>query len=431
MMRVPALMLVWGAFAGLASAAEPFDFSTASSRRVDVVMIGDSNQVLGGHGWDEGYAAVLAERYGEFATGVFSVGENKQSGAGAGYKANAVATTGMRNARTEGAPERLCRWLSAEGEYHFANYLEVYKSRLTVLPGPGMDIQRGSVLDHDSRLRFWYSYGTYPSGNGSFVPSIRSNEDPFGVYLRGDRISTRGEWGVHLGTLDLEASTPGGRSGALGFFFFNNAEPLVAPALFYYVRAEDLDRPTGTSVSTLYYGGGRSARDMAHTLQIMKDDTIGLFFEHILRANRRGSIVVRMNSGLNDREETEPSVGPARVAQGNSAAAYADNMVAMIRRIQEYAEKNHLDASQLHFVISTSHPISTPNDPKLTSYEQAALGVPAMVPGASVRVVILSSLITADEMSAAGYYNTPEDHAHLTRAGYVELSRREIDALTN
>lgn len=430
-MRYAVLCVILGVVCGLSRGGEPFDFSVASARRVDVVMIGDSNQVLGGHGWDEGYAAVLSERYGQFATGLFSVGENQGNGSGSGYGARVLWTTGRRNVRYQVGPEALQRYLHVEREYHYANSLEVFKGRIGSLPGPGMTVSSGSALHHDSRLRFWYSYGTYPYGSGRFCPTIRRDVPPYDVIARSDPIQTLGAWGAHIGWLDAESSESGARDDELGFYLYNNQSPLVSPAIFYYVRVEDRTLRRGTSVSTLCYSGGVSSRGVAVALRTMKDDMLGLYFDHIVRANRTGEIVVRICEGYNDLHEPSRSVGPAGVVPGNSGAAFADNTVAMIDRLRGLFERRGYGVDRLHFVITTPPPTSTPNDPMLLAYEQAAAGIPLLVPDASVRVVVLSSLTTAEEIESSGYRLEPESPYHLTRPGYIEMARREIDALTN
>ncbi len=60
-----------------AEALAPF-FDQAASGRVDVVGIGDSNQLYAGHGWDTGWAVALAERYGLYATGLHSAESSNQ-----------------------------------------------------------------------------------------------------------------------------------------------------------------------------------------------------------------------------------------------------------------------------------------------------------------------------------------------------------------
>ena len=62
----------------------PF-FDRAAATRVDVVMLGDSNQVFANTGWDHGWGKALAGRFGMYATGLLSAGENEGNGAGIGY----------------------------------------------------------------------------------------------------------------------------------------------------------------------------------------------------------------------------------------------------------------------------------------------------------------------------------------------------------
>ncbi len=76
----PALAPVWEA--------------ASNGGRVDVVCIGDSNQLYFGTGWDEGWARALHEQFGLYATGLHSAGESNGVNSGVGWTWGTTATVG-------------------------------------------------------------------------------------------------------------------------------------------------------------------------------------------------------------------------------------------------------------------------------------------------------------------------------------------------
>jgi lysophospholipase L1-like esterase len=64
-------------------------FAAAKTARVDFVGIGDSNQIKGGTGWDDGWQYALATRLGLYGSGLIFTNENEGSGNGTGYFYNA------------------------------------------------------------------------------------------------------------------------------------------------------------------------------------------------------------------------------------------------------------------------------------------------------------------------------------------------------
>lgn len=66
-------------------------FDLMRTRRVDVIMIGDSNQLFGGTGRDHGWGYALRNAYGLYSTGLIAPCSNFGSGNGQGYLASLIA----------------------------------------------------------------------------------------------------------------------------------------------------------------------------------------------------------------------------------------------------------------------------------------------------------------------------------------------------
>jgi hypothetical protein len=174
--------------------------------------------------------------------------------------------------------------------------------------------------------------------------------------------------------------------------------------------------------------GGASARRMALGVQSASDAQLSLFFSQV-RAGQTAphSVLVRINTGLNDRNETLVSLGPAAITDADSAAAFTDNIVAIFARIESIWSLNGWALEELYFLISVSHPVSTPDDAELVLYREAAEALAATRPRTAA--TRFDRLTDSSEMLANGWYQSEGgDRNHLTLAAFEALSRREIDA---
>jgi hypothetical protein len=197
----------------------------------------------------------------------------------------------------------------------------------------------------------------------------------------------------------------------------------------YWSRVEATGRSAGASLHTLYGLGGASARRMALGLQTATDGHLTLFFSLVraLQAPPR-RVLIRVNSGLNDRNETLASLGPAAVADGDSPEALADNLRAVLGRVEQVWALNGWPEDELFSLLTVSHPIGDPDDAELLAYREAVDALARERPRcASVR---LDRLATAGEMVALGWYaGGGSDRNHLTAAGAEGLARRELAAI--
>lgn len=410
-----------------AAALAPF-FERARDARVDVVAIGDSNQAYGGIGWDHGWTLALSERFGLYATGLLSAGENAGNGSGLGYTYQGFSTFSTGAFDYSGAPAVLDNLLPGSSPVPPLNYLYLPEGESNGgFLNTGVFTEAGSPLDTNAALRFHLVSAEFAGvGPGSCQLSIRLQQPPYSHLVSGPATSTRAaDYGARDVTLDLPAAP---RNAALNFRPSPWGTNLVGPFLAYYMRVENLDRDLGVSFHTLYANGGQSARDMAAALLSASDEQLSLYFSRVraLQAAPR-AVLVRVNTGLNDRNETLVSLGPAAVTDADSAAAFSDNMTAIFARIEAIWSLNGWPPEELYYLISVSHPVSTPDDAELVSYREAAEALAVSHPRTAA--TRFDRLTDSSEMLTNGWYQAGGgDRNHLTLAAFVALSRREVDA---
>lgn len=401
--------------------------ASAATGRADVVCLGDSNQLLGNTGWDHGWIKGLSERFGLYATGLLAPGEGQGNSSGSGYLYSVSSTVSSGQFQYSGAPPVLDAYMSPSVGMSPFNYLYVPAgAQAGAFATHGLFLDRFAGVDVNGPLRFHLVIGTFEVLGGSFRLSVRRATSPFTTYLDGEAMGTWEESSGALGVwLDLPADT---REAALNMRFSPWGEAITGPFIAYYVRAENLARPVGVSLHTLYAAGGQSARDMAAALFAADDSYLTLFFSKV-RERQGGSprVLVRVNAGLNDRGETLPSVLQG-LTPGNSPEAFADNLRAIMARVRAVWAMNLWPEEELSFLFTASHPISNPDDASLEAYRAAAAGVADGSPRAAA--VNFGALTAWGEMVANGWYQLGGfDTHHLTQAGYEALSAREIAAL--
>lgn len=405
----------------------------ALAGRADVVALGDSNQAYGGHGWDHAWTMALAERFGLYATGLLSPGENGGWGAGLGYSYQVAPPMPNTPFVTSHAPAEMDTFLSDGTGMAPLNYLYLPAGEVAgSAPNQGIRVDRWSPLDVSAQLRFRVVYGKFwpGDGEGSFQLAVRESDPPYALLAQGAEqvtVTYNHSAGLRWTRLDLYA---GPRDKALNFRFAPKGNSIRGPFIAYLMRVENRDRPTGAALTTLYAFGGQSARDMAAALLAASDESLAMLLgeaRSLQTSPRR--VLVRINSGLNDVNETEPSLGPGQVSDGSSAEAFEDNIEAIARRMTEVWTSRGWDATELFFLISVSHPTGLGVDDRLDAYRRAADRFSKRWPRTAA--THFERLTSPEEMIEQGWYQwSGLDRYHLTQAGFEALSRRELTAIT-
>ncbi|MDX2016668.1 MAG: hypothetical protein SFY95_03390 [Planctomycetota bacterium] len=419
-------------------------WAAAKVSRIDVVGIGDSNQLFDGTGWDSGWTVALAERFGIYASGLISAGENFGMGAGTGHDVGGISFASGPGTQMSwaGPPAPLNAVLGSTGLLgpQFSAYLEAGK----VEPGTGrlgLVMAPGSVVGESSNLRVHFAYGFFgpveglTAEAGRFTPQARIAGASFPELARGASVESvgAGPAGLRWGTIDVPAAPRVVTGwGNLGVEFRWNAweSPLQGPFVAYWSRFENRDRARGASMHTLYGVGGHSARRMALALQQIPDATLSAYFAHIRSLQGPTKrVLVRICSGLNDRSDWNPSVGPARVQFSWRAAGFADNLLAMRQRLEQIWTLNGWDLSELYFLLTVSHPPYQIDDSKLAEYRLVTRQLAQLWPRTAAFNFL--GVTTANELYAQCWFAYCGDKFHLSPAGFVGTSRLELEQLVN
>lgn len=407
-------------------------FQAAERTRVDVVGIGDSNQLQRSNGWDEGWHKALARRYGLYATGVTSWGENTGRSAGTGYGYECMPSRVNGGFVYANAPAEAEAYLNVSGELSPLNYLHVPAgTSVNTSSTVGFILRDDCPLRLSGEIRFRFSYGVFSgAGAGGFSPFFRYESFPFDTIGTTPFISTRtgdaSAFRVASGSVTIPANAL--RTRGFAFRPAPGNGSVVGPFIGYYIRAENTARSSGAAMSTLYARGSQSFRDIALAFSRSSDETLSLFFESV-RATQdgTGAVLVRLNSGLNDRSESLPSI-PSGIMPGNSAAAYQDNLQYLMTRIRTIWANNGWPGDQLYFLLTPSHPVAWPDDAQLVAYRARAEAIAATNPRTCV--VRLDRLTNAPEMLSNIWYQlNGYDRNHLTDDGYFALAERELLAI--
>jgi hypothetical protein len=399
--------------------------------RVDFVGIGDSNQGFGGNGWDYGLMYALTQSgFPMYATGLISMNENNSDGVGFGYGYSYNASAPVIGVNT-GAPTFFDDYMAGV-PIHQYGYLAAGSTyglggNSGIILGENAGV--AGLIDISAELQIDCYYGTFASGSGgSFNPSIRRDSPPYNTLAsNGSITTTTGVDGVEVASFTLAAGSRAG-FGSLGFKW--NGADIVGPFFGTYARISQTGRTTGFSYSTLTYLGGYSLRAMANTyLNIMSDTAIAHFLGEMRRLQGdQKTVVITVNSGLNDRNETGTSLGPAGITDGDSYQAFVDNFVAIQNRIEGIWVAEGWDLSELFWLVFPSHPVDDPDDAELVSYRKAIGEYLMTRPNA--QMLNLAELTDEAEMLASGYYASGgADRNHLTSTGYAQLGIKMVKVM--
>lgn len=428
-------------------------FSSAKTQRIALVGIGDSNQLYNTDGWENAWFSALRERYGIWGTALISAGEDFgwSSSVGTGASVQPAGPNNTGAYQFANAPEETLFWMQSYPTLSPAGYLYVRDDASAEgLASPhGMLLNGNSGLNLTSAVRFSFTHALFPKGrdlnayvteggvwDGIVVDQAKFNtQDPSPPPQGGgdDGGDDNPDTGVRpvpapVVTDAIEVPPNPGRNWWLRLRFGDDRGRARGPFFLTYMQAENPQRTTGAAVHTLYGLGGASSYDMAAALMWASDQQLSLYFSRIrapLGPNPR--VVVRINTGVNDRAEWMPSF-TSNFVPGNFPAAYRDNIDTILTRIRSIWALNHWDAgAELNFLITVSHPLSDPDDTFLNNYRWELRSLADRAP--DVTLVDLSKVINANEMSRRGWYITPEDHYHLNAAGHIGVAKRELIAL--
>lgn len=384
--------------------------ATAKDRRVDFVMIGDSNQLMDGKGFDFGMRRALAARFGMYATQI-------------------LMAHSFGEANSGGTPTQ-----EAHGLCPMALYYRYVAPDVTIAPGPqnGITIDKDGhyPMNTDALLRCHFAYSTFATGSGEFTVGVRREAAPYNMYKMAPKVLTNAGAEKYVnGVFDLPKEDRG--QPALGFKWVVPAQTaLKGPFLSYFMRVEDVEKTNGISAHTLYGAGGQSLWDMSVQLDAYTTQQMTNFFKEVRRLQiekgQKPIVVLYVNSGLNDLNETStPSRGWRATTESKSPTAYIDNLEAVVKRVTDIWQANGWDERGLFVLSVPSHPTATPDNPNLQLFRKAAFSFGSGRTRTSM--VDFENLTSSDEILANGWYKKGgADRSHLIVAGYEALAARIV-----
>ena len=394
-------------------------FNRLNNNRVDFVAIGDSNQLHSNNGWDRGMIVALSENWPMYATGFISSNENNSNGSGIGF---GFTFHGSQNEFGDsfGAPSYLHKYLDKGlGNAFPHNY--IYMREGTYNGNSGMILFKNGPINLSEKLKFQFHYGTFDYEGGSFRIILRNDAPPYNRYITSSKISTYSEEPkLQRAEFILEEDEMRFNKN-LGFTY----RYIKGPFFGLWMRVFSENIKTGFSFHTLNARGGKSARVLAQDLIELNDNSLTYYFSQI-RENQGATktIVILINSGLNDINETEASLGPLQIADGSSSDAFSDNHLAMINRIKKIWEINRWPSNELYWLLIPSHPVSM-SDTKLRDYRHKLQELSEHIE--NCEVINLEKLFNYEQMLAKNFYASEIDFNHLSEEGYDTISKEIFD----
>ncbi len=405
-MKTAWIMTLCAATAATACLGEPVvgdnlkaAIARAKNERVAVIGIGDSNQRFGGHGYTVAMPTALATIAPIYASDLLLYRQWKEQDGPAPAKA------------PEALAKQAFHWYIPEGETGKVSW----QGGLLIIPAD-------HPLDVRGPLRFHFTYGTFESGRGSFEPVVRRDQPPWTILasMKTPVKPVTGTLGLKRLTLDLPADAS--RNYPVQFMPQNVKEPIVGPFFASQAVAENTARKNGLAYHTLYGVGGHSLRDMLTSLRGSGVGKLANYFTDVRTLlNGQQTAVVMIHSGLNDRNRSNPSIGPAGGFVSNTPEGYADNLEGIVQLLTEAWIAAGGTPETLHFAFMPSHVLGDPDDAKLVSYRRAARALAARLPNASM--IDLPALVPYAEMIANKHYDKGrKTDAHLDRTGYAAIA---------
>ena len=398
--------------------------SQAKTRRVDIVMLGDSNQQYSGTGFTAGLDWALGQKFQCYATGIVP-------GYATSYWGYLVSTVDESN--LPASPTLIAGKASTvfSGGFGVTGATPGYLS--TGAPGTGMGgvgLSNGAMVGVNNALTAWFAQWLDTSfTGGSIGPGVRLESSPYTVLATTTAVSTQATspYGrVGMQSVSIPANSAG--SGNLGFrWACPGGATATGPFQTLYARVENPNATYGYSTHTLYSAGGTCAYGYAMSLINTPDQTLTTFFAETRRLQiSKGLsplVVIYINSGLNDRNNSwTPSLGPSEISgTGSSAAEYVDNLRAIQNRIKYIWNLNNWNLGELHWLFCPSHRIADPDDSQLLSYRSAIIAATAN--DLQTSCIDLGALMTQAQGIAGGWYATGQNYIHLTDVGYHAISQ--------
>lgn len=411
-------------FIGTGSSSVSALFARALTHRIDIAGMGDSGQLLSGHGWDEGFQWAGDQLgYPMYSLPLLAQNENNGNGSGKGYLANRAGSGAV--GATTGAPAALAKYMDQGVGSLFPDRYTYVTSNVGSNTLIGLVLAANCPINNGGPLVCYIWWGSFDTGSGVFRPFARLGQSPFTTLADPGVINTNtGEISLHRAQMSI-AADPTRSDKPIEFKpLRTGVQGITAPYFNTYMRVVNPDKLVGFGYHTLNYHGGGSAYDNAFDLLSASDDTLGFFFGELRRLqDEEKTIILTFHDNLNDPNETsQPSLGPGAYTDPTSPEFFVDNHVASLNRIKEIFDANDFDyMNEVHKVFLPAHATSDPDNAIKIANRDALKEFAANEPNA--HVVDFPSMISFAEMVSNGWINNAgADPPHLTQTGYRQMS---------
>lgn len=408
----------------------------SSTRRADFLMISDSNAIFGGHGQDHGITKALSTRRKLYRTPLFSLNENLGVGSSQGYMC-AVVNDGARVQTNPivNPPEynRLLPYTTgALGALFPANYWAQVSGQ-TANGNNGMYVTNGGPWDVNANLKYSLSYGTFKAsaGVGKIRPVIRRGSAPYTVLIDNGNINPSAV--NQEGIVDLDLSLAAGiRNYPIDGRFISAGTIGEGP---FFATWQFISWPNiraGLSYNTTGYYGGVGLRTFILRESVAPQAGWDEYFRQLARAQETTQPVCcfMISSGLNDRNDTAPSIGPVGGIPSDTALGFADNLRGLLNFLQDKWEFAGFDRRNLYFAMIGSHPVSLPDDSDLVAYrEQSAIIAGEYLNMSAIDMAEYNVQLQAN--AVAWYANSVTDRNHMSQTGYEQFYNLVVSGITH
>ncbi len=275
---------------------------------------------------------------------------------------------------------------------------------------PGTDVRYRSVYVTSSTVGGSFNPTVYRVTGGSYIAHATKSQSTFSAT------------GPELASTDLAFKMPQTTPASAIIFGWNYIGFGYGPC---QISMDCLYKVAkGCAVNQLHYGSGQSTATIAGVVtgassggrKFLQSYLISLRDRQIA-AGGTGRVIVWINAGINS-------------AVGGSS--FVGSMSSMIDAIRTEWVATGSSLNNLAFVCSATHPLDTDygGTTEATLSEDRAWLNTFASGSRDVTAIDFSALISASQMTANGYYaGAGANEAHLSQAGYYELSRRMMTNL--
>lgn len=390
------------------------------TRRIDVAGVGDSNQMLGGYGWDSGVPkALITEGNVPYQTPLFGYTENNNNGSGSGYLTSVGSGTNIPIVAFPPQYAKYAFTLGNADEYISPTLQGIYSASGDVYP---KRVFYNNFMQGVGTARYHGRIGQTAS-SGSWRGRTRLEQSPFTtIYSSPSDVAfeTGSDlYDVSFDTTSVDFSLP--YSSSLG-----GSGTIDVSGEFFglFQKVEHVENTTGFGFTTIVYRGGVSSRVVASALQFTHIDAIKEILFNMVRHQIGDKVLmIRICEGMNDRNDSDNSVGQ-NPAPSNTTAGFKDNVLAIMVIYKTAWMALGYDLNNLYFLLTPSHQpdMSDTIAPFRTACSELADEEP------NTGYYNFAKDFTYTDMSTNGYYFPGEESgsAHLSTTGYDALALKEI-----